>query len=75
MQSVFPKIKVPFAPKRAIQDNILIAHELFSDFQRKKGRVGAFAVKLDLEKAYDFLNWDYIVIALKDLVSMTIGLT
>lgn len=49
-----------FAPGRSIIDNILIAHELFSDFNRKKGHLGAMAVKLHLEKAYDFLDWNYI---------------
>ena len=49
-----------FAPGRFIQDNILIAHELFACFNRKKGRMGDLAIKLDLEKAYDLLNWDYI---------------
>lgn len=54
-----------FAPGRAIQDNILIAHELFSDFQKRKGKTGTMAIKLDLEKAYDFINWNYIVCCLK----------
>nr|CBL94160.1 putative RNA-directed DNA polymerase (Reverse transcriptase) [Malus domestica] len=42
-----------FAPGIANQDNILIAHEMFADFNRMKGRTGAMGVKLDLEKAYD----------------------
>ncbi|XP_021807878.1 uncharacterized protein LOC110751684 [Prunus avium] len=49
-----------FAPGRSIFDNILIAHELFHDFKRKKGARGAMAIKLDLEKAYDLLDWGYI---------------
>lgn len=28
-----------FSPGRSIMDNILIVHELFSDFQRKNGKV------------------------------------
>ncbi|KAL6210713.1 hypothetical protein ACLB2K_015945 [Fragaria x ananassa] len=49
-----------FALGRSIHDNILIAHEIFSDFNQRSGRNGAMAVKLDLEKAYDLLDWSYI---------------
>ncbi|CAL2266846.1 unnamed protein product [Prunus armeniaca] len=48
-----------FTPGRSIFDNILIAHELFSDFKRKKVSLGAMALKLDLGKAYDLLDWNY----------------
>lgn len=53
-----------FAPKRSIHDNILIAHEILSTFKRRKGRMGAIVIKLDLEKAYVMLNWDYIRLVL-----------
>lgn len=49
-----------FAPGKSIFDKILIAHELFSDFKRKKGSLGAMTLKLDLEQAYDLLDWNYI---------------
>lgn len=49
-----------FALGRSISDNILIAHELFNDFKRRKGSRGTMAVKLGLEKAYDVLDWSYI---------------
>lgn len=49
-----------FAPCKYILDNILIAHELFYSFNKKKGRRGSLPIKLELEKAYDFLNWKYI---------------
>lgn len=49
-----------FAPGRSIFDNILIVNELFSNFHRKKGNNRSMTIKLDLEKAYDFLHWDYI---------------
>ncbi|KAL6174610.1 hypothetical protein ACLB2K_051256 [Fragaria x ananassa] len=56
LEKCISKNQGAFAPGRAIQDNILIAHEMFSDFERRKGRNGAMAVKLDLEKAYDLLD-------------------
>lgn len=33
---------------------------MFSGFKSKKGRMGYMGIKVDLEKAYDLLNWDYI---------------
>ncbi|XP_048430549.1 uncharacterized protein LOC125472766 [Pyrus x bretschneideri] len=49
-----------FSPGCSIHNNILIAHEMFSSFKSKKGRTRAMGIKLDLEKAYDYLNWEYI---------------
>lgn len=60
LDSCISKNQRAFAPRRSIQDNILIAHEIFVSFKSKKGRKGAMAIKLDLEKAYDFLGCDYI---------------
>ncbi|XP_074278666.1 uncharacterized protein LOC141602262 [Silene latifolia] len=41
-------------------DNILLAHEIFNSFKRKKGKGGWIAIKLDMEKAYDRLEWNFI---------------
>lgn len=43
-----------------LSDNILVTHKLFANFNKRKGRTGSMAIKLDLEKAYDFLHWNYI---------------
>lgn len=43
---------------------ISFAHELFSSFKSKKGETGVTAVKLDLEKAFDLISWDYNKIVL-----------
>ncbi len=47
-------------PGRRGIDNVIIAQELIHSIQRKKGRIGQFILKLDLEKAYDRLKWDFI---------------
>jgi ribonuclease HI len=49
-----------FVPGRRGIDNVIIAQELIHSIQRKKGRIGQFILKLDLEKAYDRLEWDFI---------------
>lgn len=41
-------------------DNILIAQEPFYALDRKKGKEGYMAIKVDLEKAYDRLEWCFI---------------
>uniref|UniRef100_A0A2N9J7P9 CCHC-type domain-containing protein n=1 Tax=Fagus sylvatica TaxID=28930 RepID=A0A2N9J7P9_FAGSY len=49
-----------FVPGRRGLDNVVIAQELIHSIHRKKGRMGQLILKLDLEKAYDRLEWDFI---------------
>lgn len=56
-----------FIPKRIIQDNILLAHEAFHSFQDKYGKSGWLSIKLDMDKAYDRLEWNFILAMLQKL--------
>ncbi|GJV27431.1 RNA-directed DNA polymerase, eukaryota, reverse transcriptase zinc-binding domain protein [Tanacetum coccineum] len=61
--SLVPKIQTPnksaFIVGRHITDNILLAHELFKGYNRKQ-RVKKVSFKIDLQKAYDTINWDFL---------------
>lgn len=51
-----------FVSKRLIQDNILVAQEVFHYLKHTKSRKdNSMALKLDMYKAYDCLEWDYIL--------------
>ncbi|KAK4381007.1 hypothetical protein Sango_3009400 [Sesamum angolense] len=47
-----------FVPGRSISDNILLAQELVSGYNQKK-LPPRCTIKVDLQKAYDMVNWDY----------------
>ena len=50
-----------FQSNKAISDNILVAFELLHHMTRKKsGKMGYMALKLDMSKAYDRLEWDFL---------------
>ena len=71
LKCFMPKLIGPmqssFVPGRHITDNIIIAQEAFFSMNRKKGKVGWMAIKVDLEKEYDRLNWGFIEDTLKDV--------
>ena len=65
LKVVLPNIISPtqgaFVVGRSIYDNILISNEILHYLHRKtQGRVGYAALKVDMEKAYDRMEWAFL---------------
>ncbi|XP_039002736.1 uncharacterized protein LOC120129249 [Hibiscus syriacus] len=56
-----------FVPECSIMDNVIIAQEVIHSMRLKKGKVGFMAIKIDLEKAYDRLEWLFVEDTLREL--------
>ena len=53
-------LQAAFVPGRKGLDNAIIVQELIHTMSKKKGKTGVMAIKLNLEKAYDRLEWSFI---------------
>ena len=65
LKQILPHIIAPtqsaFLPRRLITDNVLVAYEaLHMMHGRKKGKTGTLALKLDVSKAYDEVEWSFL---------------
>lgn len=61
LKTVISPQQSAFVPGRLIQDNILVSHEAFHHLKLKKqGGLYEMAIKLDFNKAYDRVQWDFL---------------
>ena len=54
-----------FVPGRLIQDNYIVATEVFNGMNHKRSKGGWMAIKADIEKAYDRVEWSFILLILQ----------
>ncbi|KAL2231023.1 UNVERIFIED_CONTAM: Transposon TX1 uncharacterized protein [Sesamum indicum] len=66
--ALIPKVHTPmsaaFIPGRSIGDNIMLAQELFMGYNQAR-LTPRCALKVDIRKAYDTVEWDFLVATLQ----------
>ena len=72
LKIIFPNVisdaRSTFVPDRLITDNTTVAFEVLHKMRnRRKGKRGQMAVKLDISKAYDRMEWCFLEIIMAKL--------
>lgn len=65
LEALITETQSAFVPKRAISDNVLIIHEMLHYLKTSKAKKHFYmAIKTDMSKIYDRLEWDFIKMAI-----------
>uniref|UniRef100_A0A803PCY1 Reverse transcriptase domain-containing protein n=1 Tax=Cannabis sativa TaxID=3483 RepID=A0A803PCY1_CANSA len=71
MRHLLPRIVSPnetaFVKGRSITENTMIDREIVHSMKKKRGSRGFMMIKIDMEKAYDKLDWNFIISVLSSL--------
>ncbi|KAL0012862.1 hypothetical protein SO802_007970 [Lithocarpus litseifolius] len=60
LPSIISPMQAAFLEGRRSADNVIIAQELIYSLKGRRGKDGFMIIKIDLEKAYDRLEWSFI---------------
>lgn len=60
MNELISPFQVSFIKGRHIQDNIIVGQELLHIMSKNRSKKGLMAMKIDLEKVYDRIRWDFL---------------
>jgi len=60
LDKIVSPVQSAFIPGRSIHENILLTHEIMHKFKKTKGKQAWVALKLDMEKAYDRIEWAFV---------------
>lgn len=60
LNQVISPLQTAFVPNRKGIDDVIIVQELIHTISKAKGKEGYMVIKVDLEKAYDKLEWSFI---------------
>ena len=62
------KNQAAFVPGRQILDNVILSHEFLHHLKNKRqGNAGFLALKLDMSKAYDRVEWRFLEAIMKKM--------
>ena len=68
LPEVISESQSAFIPERQITDNVLVAFKTMHCIeQRRKGKEGLIAIKLNMSKAYDKVEWAFLEVMMRSL--------
>jgi hypothetical protein len=67
LSKIISPFQTAFVPGRHIQDNSILSHEMLHSLKTKRGRGGLMTVNIDMEKAFDKMEWDFLLTIMEKL--------
>ena len=65
LSDVVHPLQASFVPGRKASDNVILVQEIIHSMNISRSKIGTMTIKIDLEKAYDRLEWSFIRLTLQ----------